>query len=1316
VSFIPLRFRNTSTLAFLCLLAGWPVAAAAQGRASQTLWQRLDRVPANRPAAEVWVKPDQFAAVTLDRGALQRELARAPMEVMPGVVQSDFELTLPMPDGSEQRFRVVESPVMAPELAAKFPEIRTYAGQGIDDPAATVRLDLTPAGFHAQILTPHGAVYIDPHFRDESVYASYYKRDHRRLAQDFTCLVTAESGTESLRPAASGDLARSGGNLRTYRLACAANGEYTAFHGGTVSAGLAAVVTAVNRVNGVYQTELAIRLVLVANNDLIIYTSSGTDPYSNSSGSTMLSQNQTTLDSVIGSGNYDIGHVFSTGGGGIAGLGVVCVGGSKARGVTGSPSPVGDAFWIDYVAHEMGHQFGANHTFNSTTGNCSGNRNASTAYEPGSGSTIMAYAGICGSDDLQPNSDPYFHSISFDEIISFTTSGSGSLCPVTASTGNTAPTVNAGGNFTIPASTPFILTATGSDANGDALTYCWEERDLGPSVTLTTGDNGSSPLFRVFNPTTNNWRTFPRLANILNNTTTTSERLPTTSRTMNFRVTARDNRSTGGGVNTDDMSVTVVSTAGPFTVTGPGSGGTFSNSLTVAWNVANTAASPINAANVTITLSTNGGLTFPITLLASTPNDGSQVVVLPNLTTTQARLKVQGAGNIFFAVNAGNFTILPAVPQPLVSLSAFTLMAENCGAGNGAVDPGETVTVLVGLRNEGSAPTTNVVATLLTGGGVTAPSAAQVFGTLLPGGTGVTQAYTFTATGDCGGLLNATFQLQDGPASLGTVAQNQVLGGFTNLTVSFTNAGSISVPASGNRGKGGPYPATIPVSGLGGTITKVAVTLEGVGHSFPDDMDILLVGPGGQKVMLLSDVGGGNSASGLALTFAADAAAALPDASALGSGTYLPTDYDAASDSFASPAPAGPYGASLSVFNGTSPNGTWSLFTQDDQQQDSGEIIGGWRLQISTAQGSCCSPVGNNPPNFPPVAAQSVDELQSLVFTNNATDPDGQVLSYTLAGAPTNATVDALSGVFQWTPTEIQGPATNVFLVIATDNGTPNLSATQTVSVVVNEVNAAPELAGPGDVTLPEGSTINFTNNASDSDFPPNQLSFLLVSAPTNATLNSVSGVFTWATGELDGPGTNLISIAVVDSGSPSASATQSFLAIILESNQPPVLAPIASRVVHAGAIIAFTNSATDSDWPTNALGFSLDPGGPPAATLDAAGVYSWPTTDADAGTTNAFSARVTDDGLPALDATRNFTITVQPRPLVSSIVLTNDLVTLTWSAIPGEWYRLQTNGVADVVGWDDASGDIQAVGDEANTTTALEPTVRFFRVRWLAP
>lgn len=635
-------------------------------------WQLVDEPSLGAKQNDRIITPRAYSVFGVDAGLLAATLRTAPLEFTAAAREgAPHVMTLPMPDGSVQRFAIQESPVMEEALAARYPQIDTYIAQGIDDRAATVRLDLTPLGFHAQILSPNGAVYVDPIYRgDTTHYISYYKRDYVKAGDDFVCLVDEVRDTASKTGAPTAPAATIGQTLRTYRLALACTGEYSVavcnINGvsQTVDNTFAAMTTSVNRVVGVYESELAIRMVLVANDTSLVYLNGATDPYTNSSGSTMLSQNQSTCDSVIGSGNYDIGHVFSTGGGGIAGLGVVCRNGNKANGVTGLSQPVGDGFDIDYVAHEMGHQFGANHTFNSNTGSCGGgNRSASHAYEVGSGSTIMAYAGICGAGDLQPHSDPYFHGTSFDEIVQYTNVGAGNNCPVQTSTGNNEPTASAGAAYSIPINTPFELTAlNGSDPNSDALTYCWEEFDLGPAGNSTT-DNGSSPILRSFNPSSSPTRVFPKISSLISNTSPYGEVLPTTTRTMTYRCTYRDNKAGGGGVSFNSTTVSSSTAAGPFQVTAPNTATTFAGGSvqTVTWNVANTTAAPVSTANVTIYLSLDGGNTFPIVLLANTPNDGSQAVTIPNAPTTQARIKVKGAGNIFFDISNANFTITSGV-------------------------------------------------------------------------------------------------------------------------------------------------------------------------------------------------------------------------------------------------------------------------------------------------------------------------------------------------------------------------------------------------------------------------------------------------------------------------------------------------------------------------------------------------------------------------------------------------------------------------------------------------------------------------------
>jgi hypothetical protein len=654
----------------LCLAFVASTPALAESSWRDGLWRTLPHA-AQTDAPDV--RAERYLVLELNLEALKARLLAAPLERAPGARPS---LELPLPDGSFARVAVAESPILAPELQQAFPELRTYLAQSTHADVAG-RFDVTPVGLHAQLFTATGRVFIDPYRRgDTGRYVVYATGDARRAEprKPFTCGFEQLTQNSAARRAQlrgqAAPFAPSGATLRTYRLALAGTGEYTAAvcapSAPAVACGLAGMVTSMNRVNGIYERELAVRMVLVPNNNLLVFTDPVTDGYTNDDGFTMLDENQAKLDAVIGSANYDIGHVFSTGGGGVAGLGVVCSAGEKGAGVTGRGTPIGDPFDVDYVAHEMGHQFGGNHTFNGTTGSCCcGNRNGGTAWEPGSGSTIMAYAGICGAEDLQPNSDPTFHVGSFDEMSGFIT-GPGNACAVSSATGNGAPTVNAGPARTIPSRTPFTLTGSATDPQGDALVYLWEEFDLGAAAPPNT-DNGNRPIFRSFVPLSTPARTFPRLSDILANTSTFGEALPTTTRTMTFRLTARDNRAGGGGVDYASATVNVVGTAGPFQVTAPNTAVTWTlgSSQPVTWNVASTNAAPINCANVNLLLSYDGGQTYPVTLAAATPNDGSENITVPGVTgTTQARVRVECAGNVFFDVSNVNFTI-GAVPVEL---------------------------------------------------------------------------------------------------------------------------------------------------------------------------------------------------------------------------------------------------------------------------------------------------------------------------------------------------------------------------------------------------------------------------------------------------------------------------------------------------------------------------------------------------------------------------------------------------------------------------------------------------------------------------
>jgi len=659
------------SIAFVAITA---FSFAQQGRQA---WQTAVKNPGSQVVANKMTIANP-RLLSLDVDVLKQALSATPKRFSGA---SGVVVSLPNADGGFDQFRISEFSNMDAGLADRYPEIKSYTGKSVNDPRATVYFSISPLGLQSMVINADkSAVFIEPYTVDQSVYTVYKKSDKIASLNQWDCRVIAQAkgelDGELLRPNADD------GNLRNYRLAMSVTGEYTTYFGGTKALALAAINNTMTRVNAVFETDLGIHMNLISNNDAIIYTSASADPYANAStgaGGAWNQQLQTTLTNTIGNSFYDIGHLFgASGGGGNAGcIGCVCknptssVPLGKGSGYT-SPAdgiPSGDNFDIDYVAHEIGHQFGGNHTFSHS------NEGTVAQCEPGSGSTIMGYAGITGSTDVQPHSDAYFHAVSIQQITNYVKT---TTCQTTTVTGNAIPTASAGADFTIPKGTPFILKGTASDANGGAMTYCWEQMDKRtttnsmPSATKTGG-----PAFRSYTPSTNISRMFPRVETVKTGATSwTWEAVPTVARTMNFRFTVRDNQGALAANNSDDMVVTVNATAGPFTVSAPNTAVSYvgGSTQTVTWNVAGTTANGVNCTNVDILLSTDGGNSFNTVLLAATPNDGNQAISIPNTPGTQNRIMVRGTNHIFFDMSNANFTITGGTSD-VVAPSAPTNLA-----------------------------------------------------------------------------------------------------------------------------------------------------------------------------------------------------------------------------------------------------------------------------------------------------------------------------------------------------------------------------------------------------------------------------------------------------------------------------------------------------------------------------------------------------------------------------------------------------------------------------------------------------------------
>lgn len=658
--------------------------------------------------------PNSYELFSTDFNSLKETLKSAPAEATATSIQEGLMLNLPGSEGMAESYYVFYSPVMEEGLAVQFPELRSYKAISAKNPLNVMYISISPEfGMHMMGNNINGETYfVDTYTKDKNNYI-VYKLQNIQNRNSFQCFnddqvpsvpVVSENATKGML--------MNDGNLRTFRLALAGTVEYAAFHvnaaglnNGTdvqkKGAVLAAMNALVTRLNSIYEREVASKFVLVENNIALIFLT--TDSFDNTNTQVLINQSQTVITQVIGANKFDIGHTLATEtGGGLAALGSICVNASKAKGVSGVPAPVGDPFVVTIVSHEVGHQLGASHTFNDNeNGSCQGNRSDNTAAEPGSGTTIMSYSGLCDPNNVNGNiTDAYFHYLSLGQMRAVLTS---SQCAVLTANNNPAPIIQNQLKKTIPHSTPFVLTAEATDANNQTtLTYSWEQLDVEESVQPPAAENTVGPNFRSFPPTGRKYRSFPSENVVLAGTpqedngvvSSKWERLTNVpERTFLFGVTVRDNNALLGGQSKSIYVPVKTANAGPFLITYPNNitdtpavnwySGTQQN---ITWNVAGTTGNGVNTANVKISYSLNNGTSYT-TLLESTPNDGSEMITLPVLdeTNVNVRIKIEAVGNIYYTVSKrltiygknvastdfelDNFKLFPNPTSDLINLS-----------------------------------------------------------------------------------------------------------------------------------------------------------------------------------------------------------------------------------------------------------------------------------------------------------------------------------------------------------------------------------------------------------------------------------------------------------------------------------------------------------------------------------------------------------------------------------------------------------------------------------------------------------------------
>lgn len=676
-----------STLSFLFLLCLLQTTVFSQKVFN--FWSSVDEtaLPATVKAAQQ-VFPTHYNALALDFDNLKTVLATAPQESEG--LSEELLIVLPLPDGSLETFAVAESSVMMPALAAKYPQIRSYLAWSTERPDIRVRMDYSPYGFNAVLHSKDGDSFISPFAKNNTEhYVAYTLQDYQYedgiqpLAScGYNPAEMPEGSLEHLKIDENGSFEnttlKSGSGevfIRKYRLALACTGEYAQGHGGTLESVLASYNTAVNRINEIFEREVAVRMMLIDRIEELIWLDPDMDPYQNANtGGALLSQNETVLNNIIPPSQYELGHVFTGGCVDVGGVvsGAAC-GEGKARGVTCHSTSNVVAVAQGTMAHEIAHQFGTSHSWSNCPGN-EGQRAGEAAFEPGSGTTIMSYNGACGPENNIPGGrDSYYHVGSLNQYINFTRINSFGDCAILESIENTEPIIEwtYEDGFYIPIDTPFELNTTATDAEDqESLTYCWEQYDLGPETDLGM-PIFNAPSFRTYPAIAATNRVFPRMKAVVDNFREDIEVLPTYSRDLTFRCTVRDNHPGAGGTVWETVKFHATESAGPFLVMSPNADsiewevGSYQE---VIWDVANTNNNRVNCQTVNIKLSLNNGYNYPITLAENVQNDGSEFIVIPDTITDRARIRVEAADNIFFDISNASFSITPPT-EPGYSLN-----------------------------------------------------------------------------------------------------------------------------------------------------------------------------------------------------------------------------------------------------------------------------------------------------------------------------------------------------------------------------------------------------------------------------------------------------------------------------------------------------------------------------------------------------------------------------------------------------------------------------------------------------------------------